>query len=51
MAGPQKEPTMPKITIDEAKLTSEILRIAGGRVLLAVLGAAGIGFAIGALLF
>jgi hypothetical protein len=42
---------MAKITIDEAKLTSEILRIAGGRVLIAVLGAAGAGFLLGALLF
>lgn len=40
---------MAKIQIDEAKLTSEILRVAGGRVLVAVGGAALIGFLLGAI--
>lgn len=42
---------MGKITIDENKLGQEILARFGGRVVLALLAAAGVGFVLGALIF
>jgi hypothetical protein len=42
---------MAKITIDEAKLGSEILARFKGRVVLALAAAAGVGFVLGALIF